>query len=333
MPIYYPMNILTVNAGARRKLLCKPVSAVKRDSIKSMGSTFMINHEGIEIPSGGYSIETKEQGHFHFYSRDEDGEYSLYGKRETVMGTYRDIWPLVKQGLKDKVPSLPKETAIAIELIWPNHQDSKVPTAIKDCPHKLEVRALAVAIYRGVLIMGTDMPYLKGRKILYSLFSNSQIVKYYDTIYLQSKEGIAVHFTKLLEYALSEKIEGYVLKGLHYNQWYKLKGVKECDAFVIGFKISNSDNYEGQVTSLELGMWDGSKVCPVGRASGLSDEIKIELTDKYNKYQCTSMNPWMYSVCRVKYQEIGTRGGIKHGFFDGWRDDKDQFDCPLSQIL
>lgn len=335
--IEWPMNVLTKSTGKRRRLISAPDAGVKRESIQPSGDGFVVKPDGVLLPAGRrYFIETKEQGHFHYFARNIDGEYSMYGKRETVCGNYRDIWPLVEKGLKDKLPGIPPETAFAIELIWPGHQDSKVPTAIKECPEQLEIRALAVAIYKGVLIAGTDMGYTRGRRILKHCFESHQIVELHGAIDIEY--GDAERNAKVLSYWLEraklEEIEGYVLKSAHYSGWYKLKGIRECDAFVIGFKISESDTYYGQVTSLELGMWDedAQKTIPVGRASGFPDELKNQLTASYKEHGTEVTNPFMFKACRVTYQEIGTRGGIKHGFFDGWREDKSSEDCLLEQL-
>lgn len=332
--IEYPINIVTVSTGKSRKLLVKPVNAVKRDGITIVGGNYIVQSGEIKLKPGKYFIETKEQGHFHFYAKNAENEYTFFSKREGVDGSYRNLWELenFRLQMKKRLPFLPGNTAIAVELIWPGHQDSQVPTAIKECPEELRVRALAVAINEGKLIMGTDLDYMQGRRILRQYFNNDDIVQLHGMLEVDSAENTALQLEKLLLTAREKRIEGYVLKQYHYNKWYKLKGIQECDAFVTDFKRSKSDTYDGMVTSLLIGMYDGEEIVEVGRVSGLNDILKSEITRALEQYGRTPENEYYHRCLRVTYQEVTVNGNIKHGFFDGWRDDKSPHECTMEQL-
>lgn len=330
----FPMDKLTVTTGKNRKLLVKPDSALKRDGITLAGDTFTVNPATVKLKPGKYYIETKEQGHFHFYAKDADGQCSFYSKRETVDGDYRNLWEITnfRTAIQRILPFIPNETAIAVELIWPGHQDSQVPTAIKECPEELRVRALAVAINEGEMIMGTDTPYAKGRRILRNYFDKQDMVELHGMIVVDDKENTALQLEKLLAKAKKEGIEGFVLKRHHYLHWYKVKGIQECDAFVTGFKRSTSETYDGLVTSLLIGMYDGEEIKQVGRVSGLNDVLKFDITQSLNREGRGETNPYMNRVLRVTFQEVTVNGNIKHGFFDCWRDDKNAHECSVEQL-
>lgn len=331
----FPMNILTTSTGKNRKLLVKPVNGVKRQAITIVNGKYHVNPSMLKIPCGRYFVETKEQGHFHFYSKNSAGEYSFFSKRVTVNGNYRNLFENVKfrNKMLKKLPWLFKETAIAVELIWPDHQDSQVPTAIKECPEQLRVVPLSVAVYKGEILMGVKANYLRTRKILEHCFTPSSLVELHQSIVIsKDKDRNALQLEQLLDQAKRKKLEGFVLKQYHYDRWYKLKGIQECDVFVIGFVVSTSESYEGMVTSVKIGVMDNESVTEIGRVSGFNYLEVYNLTQEYNQFKNESLNAYMGKVLRVTFQEITVHGNIKHGFFDGWRTDKVKDECTAEQL-
>lgn len=331
--IQWPMEHLTRQSGDGRSLIVHPDKAVGREYIKPLKDNgFAItDSKKIKIPNGLYWCEVKEQGHFHVYARNVSGEYSMYGRRLGVSGMYNDVYPkLAGAGI---LPELPSNTAIAVELIWPGNPDSAVPTAIKESPEELKVKAFGLAIHAGDCLVGKKISYMIARKRLISIFGRENCVSSY-LVEISDKKDIEL--AALLARAKYDGIEGWVLKKYAYYDWWKLKGIREADVYITGFKISTSDTYFGQVTGVSIAVnADGGKLQfkhDMGKVSGFDDFEKHELTNAYKTYGETDENPYMGRCLRVTYQERAAKGKLKHAFFDGWRDDKSPEDCKLNQF-
>lgn len=329
MTVPWPMNIMTREAGEHRKLITHPKKIVDRRYISPEGEC--IEPSKILIPDGEYYVEVKEQGHFHIYARDEWGIYTLYGRRQGVDGNYNDVYNAIRDSVP--MPEIPKCSAIAVELIWPGHPDSSVPTAIKDCPHLLEIVALGIAIYDGHIYQENNISYLKSRSILEEIFGVAGCAHLLDMREVDQRNKGQV-ISNLLHEAKCLGIEGFVLKRYAYDEWWKIKGIAEADVFITGFKVSDSDTYRGMVTAIEIGVYsnDGEKIIDMGNVSGFSDDEKSAMTTAYQLYGTDESNPYIFKVLRVTYQERSSRGKLKHGFFNAWRTDKDETDCTEDQF-
>jgi len=329
----FPMNLLTTEAGQNRKLVVKPVDVTPRVNIRpdDKGVLRVVDVDKIKISNTTIYPEVKEQGHFHFYSRDAVGSYGMYSKRQSVDGSYPNI---IEKLADTRLPGIPKETVVAIELIYPDHPDCMVPTAIKECPDKLEVRGLGVPIYKGKVHLGrTSLSYTLGRRILSTIFPPELIVQNLRPIELKDKFHTAEVIKDLLEEARRDRIEGYVLKEMAYDKWWKLKGIREADVFITGFKVSESDTQYGLVTAVSIGVYDNNgEVVDVGSVTGFNMEDKKAMTAEYDRHPELSKNNYVGRVIRVMYQEIAGKGKLKHGFFDAWRDDKSKPDCSINQF-
>ena len=319
--IHWPMNVLTRSTGDSRVLKVKPKKCIDRSFINPDGGLYKITNENkIKIPNGEYYCEIKAGGHFHVYSRDGEGNYSMYGRRLNVNGQYIDIYPKLKT---TPLPELPLGTAVALELVWPGYPDSSVPTAIKECPEELSALAFGLAIYKGESYVGTEEPYSQARKKLVQLFGGTGVIPCTGTLYLDRRNKCGT-LESLLTGAYRHAIEGYVLKRFAYDGWWKIKGMQEADVFITGFKVSKSDTYYGQVTAVEVGVYDDEgNVIPMGRVSGFKDPDKYSMTEDPNTY--------LFRPIRVLYQERASKGLLKHGSFESWRDDKTAKECIYAE--
>jgi ATP-dependent DNA ligase len=346
MPIecnQWPMTELTLPSGEKdRKLQIHPKAAVERKGLKrdSEGKLRIADPKAIKIkiprqvPAVMIFPEMKEAGHRHFLARDENGEYSCFGRRLNVEKTYTDIYPKLKGW---QHPELPTRTVVDFELVWPGHPDSEVVTAIKECPEELEMRAFSIPIYKGRNLIGTNsLNYIDGRKLLMRVLKYKKyITKRYTPIKLTRDNQIQV-LEALLNKAEELDIEGFVLKEMSTLGWYKLKGINEADVFVIGFKISNAETRKGMVTAVRVAVMDGLDEKYVGNVSGFNIGEMNEMTEAYNKFGDKSegydANPFMYKTLRIVYQEQAGQGGLKHAFRDCWRDDKAAESCTMDQF-
>lgn len=330
----WPINLLTIEAGQKRRLLVKPIDITPRENIRPDNSGILRIADVSKIKQCEKLIypEVKEAGHFHFYARDAEGSYGVYGKRENVDGYYIDIFDKLNTM---HLPPIPLETVVSMELVWPGHPDCQVPTAIKNFPHKLQMKAFGVPIYKGTDLQGSkSLAYPKARSLLSSIIPPEMLVDMFMPRLLTDKYTTKIILEDLLKIARKRKIEGMILKEAGYAGWWKLKGIKEGDAFIIDFYVSDSETQYGLVTSVEIGCYatDGS-IKGLGSITGFDIETKKEMTAAYNRYRdCSNENPFMHKVLRVLYQEIAGKGKLKHGFFDGWRDDKTEEECQVEQF-
>lgn len=335
----WPMSVLTKKSGEGRKLICHPKQLIARKYLSRdrEGDLKITDKSKIMVKKDSFPLilykEEKFQGHRYIYSRDKNGDYHLHSRRLGVDGSFPD---LIQDGRLsvafDELPAfppLPRETAVDGELLWPDHPDSEVPTAIKDCPDQLVYKAFAIPIVSGTHY--SAMTYKVGRRILRDTLPSIAIAKLLDRVGVPDIDTLADITEFYLYLAEKEGLEGYVLKERHYDGWWKIKGIREADAFVTGFVVSKSETYGGQVTSLRIGMYDAEgNIKEMGKVSGFDDEEKEELTDNY-KFSGKNSDV-IGRVLRVKYQEIAGKGKLKHAFFDCWRDDKSKEDCYTSQL-
>lgn len=337
MPIecrQWPMNLLTRASGEKnRVLLCHPKAAVERKGIRrdDDGKLMIIDPKAIKIKTGTYYPETKEAGHRHFLARDEEGAYTCYGRRLNVDNVYIDIYPKIKDM---KHPKLPRGTVLDMELVWPGHPDSEVVTAIKDCPAELECRVFGVPIFMGKDYRG--LSYIDGRSAVLANVNKPYVTKRYKPVEL-TKANIVQKLTWLLNQAEAKGIEGFVLKSAHYSGWYKLKGINEADVICTGFKISDADTRKGMVTAVKVSVYfDGDNGMKyIGNVSGFDLDEMNAMTNEYNMAEARKLpesNRYIGRPLQIIYQEMASQNGLKHGFFDRWRDDKNPLDCNLEQF-
>lgn len=328
----WPMSILTKEAGQSRKLIVKPIDICPRSNFRPNADGYLrvVDIDKIRLHDTTVAIEVKEQGHFHYYCRTLLGEYRMFGRRTNVDGEYTDI---IHKLHAMKKPGIPRGTVIAIELIWPDHPDSEVSTAIKECPEKLKMVALGVPIQSGKKYFNCNEDYNSACRRMRGILPPEFHPKRLGFKKLGDKFETAGILEYYLEFAKNLGIEGVVFKEFGYDGWWKLKGVKEADVFITGFKVSDSETQYGLVTAVEIGVYgkDGGLV-EMGSVTGFNMDTKMDLTAEFEEHDMGTDNKYMYKVLRVMYQEIAGKGKLKHGFFDCWRDDKKWDQCSMEQF-
>lgn len=329
----WPMNVLTVPKGSKsRAMRCHPKDAVKRSALEVIGGQVRITDpSGVRLNhSGEMYAETKLQGHRYVYARREDGEYVLFPRGLTVDNVYNDRYAQIVTGGMS-APGLPYGTAVDCELIWPGHPDAHVSTAIAKCPDKLRLKAFAIPIHIGMSLF--DVPYSYGRVVLEKTVRENYRVPVGKKISIPEDDNIIRVLEGLYSLAREEKVEGYVLKGGHYFDWWKLKGVHEADVFVLGFKISEAETRYGMVTAVEVGcVNEKGSIIYMGNVSGFDLDEMEEMTSAYKRHRDRKSNRFMFRPLRVVYQEMAAQGKLKHGFFDSWRKDKLMNECLTGQF-
>jgi ATP-dependent DNA ligase len=132
---------------------------------------------------------------------------------------------------------------------------------------------------------------------------------------------------KLYESVLASGGEGIMLKRLDAeyiegerpsNNWYKAKKSATYDCVVMGFSLGKG-KYNSQVGAVKFGQYVGGKLLELGQASGMSDDIRRDM----------SVNPKKYlgKVVTIKGMERLKSGAIRHPQFGGIRIDKHPLQC------
>lgn len=129
--------------------------------------------------------------------------------------------------------------------------------------------------------------------------------------------------TTLLDWAIRDKHEGWVLKDAHYAGWWKLKPVKTLDCVVMRQTRSDSLTKYGDLKAVIVGCYDASgklvEIANVG--AGFSDAERTELVGR----DLTGL------VCEVEYQDILAKGRLQFPRFLRWRSDKHKTECLLEE--
>ena len=80
--------------------------------------------------------------------------------------------------------------------------------------------------------------------------------------------------------------EGVVVKLLdsEYGKgWYKIKKRPTFSTVIIGF-VEGKGKYKGMVGAVRLGVYNDGEIVEIGRVSGMSDDVRVDLTDFPDKY-------------------------------------------------
>lgn len=145
------------------------------------------------------------------------------------------------------------------------------------------------------------------------------------------------HFGKLFDELTSHGIEGiivknrkapYMLDGRPNKTWYKVKAAVTMDMVVSGY-TEGTGKYEGLIGTVEFSRMDeDGNLVYVGRCSGMTDDLRREITANQDKY--------LGRVIEVKSNElVGSKEyrSPRHPQFVCFRFDKNPEDCDGKELL
>lgn len=119
-------------------------------------------------------------------------------------------------------------------------------------------------------------------------------------------------------YAADQKWEGIVFKDGAFNNWSKWKFKNTIDLIVDKLERGTPGLKHGQgIGNMQLVTTEGHNVASV---SNMKEQIRSRLSDDD-----------IGRVCEVEYQEVSTRGRLRHPVFLRWRNDKAGEECGLDQ--
>lgn len=145
----------------------------------------------------------------------------------------------------------------------------------------------------------------------------------YDTIVDLGGEGV------MLKHPDSTYLPGKRKAGT----WYKLKKYDTLDAIIVGFEMAKEGKFDGLIGTVVFALRDisgptGHELVELGRASGMDDATRRDMTENPNAY--------LNKVVEVKYYGVSgsasTAKGVRHPQFVRIREDKSTRECEDIQM-
>lgn len=218
---------------------------------------------------------------------------------------------------------LPEDTALDCELHAVIGQATDVITLIKSSSSELLLTPFAMPWYVG--FDWRSKPLIEVMDGLTELgFTPPPTLPVYNipgcfdgVIYDQGVEYLQ---TK----ARREGLEGYILKGGHYTDWYKVKPVRSVDCFVTDVSLSESDSFAGGLKAIKVSVRDVSGGAVEIASVGTGFEAEYRMSVKPNEL--------IGRVCEVSYDSVASKGKLKFPRFMRWREDKAAGECLMEQL-
>ncbi len=250
--------------------------------------------------------------------------------------------------------ALPAHSILLGELYCPGVPATSVSTMLNNADQRLRLAVFAAPIFQGKDL--TDTCLQSVMKIL-----TLRGFEVPDTTDIQlGQHGLTEkRKEELLQIAIKNNWEGWVLKEGHMVGWYKLKPVKTLDAFVFATYASDSQRYKGGLKAVRIGVWneDGTirDLGTVGNGFKLPYRLRFVPKDKmdillktdwsktdeknFRKHLDVAMEAGLISrntltnkVCEVAYDCVAAAGKLRFPRFLRWRDDKGRINCTVEQL-
>lgn len=204
---------------------------------------------------------------------------------------------------------LPSHSSLDGELYAPDRPASAVKTAIIDGTAKFV--AFAIPWWDGASWKDFDL-------VVVQMFARERGIPF---LFVERRMGVDVTKEALAESALRAGYEGWVLKNGHYDEWYKVKRVQTVDCVVTGF-VDGEGKYLGNTGAIRASVWRDGELVEIARVSGMSDDVRDMIDERAD----------LGRVVEVAYQELGSRGRLRHPRFVRWRNDKPAKECILDVV-
>lgn len=212
---------------------------------------------------------------------NEKGKMDVRMKKQSIWDKIRNVPAFAP------VHDLPPYTCIFGELFMPCRRATEVPTFINAADPELQLRAFAMPVAGGHEDW-FDASLLSVNAFLITL-------GFIPPTTFDAK--LPVRYDIEIEKARATKIgiEGFVLKGSHCEDWFKVKPTQTLDAIVVGMTVSDSLTKFGMMKALQVACIINGKLVEIASVgSGYTDEFRaaISLSEVINRIVEVRYNSW-----------------------------------------
>lgn len=237
---------------------------------------------------------------------------SAFGRKKE-----NDLWPMLKQhtAIVDALKGVPDGSILDGELVAVSRNASDVPTALR-AGEGLMFFPFALPRW------GYDNSSMWDMRDIYKILRELDFPHGEPTLI---PEGPLTEERKknLLQQAVQQQIEGWVLKAAHYQCWYKLKPIREVDAFVTGFRMGEGLN-AFKVGAVALSVYN---------EEGKPQDIGVcKLQSKEDRLPWERRGEFLNRVVEVHYDSMTVHKRLRFAQFQRWRDDKTPQECHIEQL-
>jgi len=213
----------------------------------------------------------------------------------------------------------PVRTAFDAEIVVPGKPASFVSTALRDPSIPIKIVTFAVPWLRG---KDFNAPLVKVQE--YVEEAGLDFARWWYVDHKAFKDGDK---DKMLKFAEKLGIEGFVLKQHHYEGWFKVKAEQTVDCIVTDWE-DGEGKYEGQIGALVVSVLDENTGhwIEIANCSGMTDAERKQMS------KLRKGNKILDRVCEVKYQNVSSKGRLRHPRFVRWRSDKLAEECTIDQL-
>jgi ATP-dependent DNA ligase len=231
---------------------------------------------------------------------------NAYGRNLDVVGQRKNWW----NNLPDHIKSLAKDFPIDGELIWPGHEATDVPTAMKAVNPELR--------FIGFRLANIELPPHEHTLRIQPL--GITVPKLLALSYLDNR---TVKDMDLKRMAIANSWEGFILKEKYtVPTWWKFKVEDSYDLVIMDITWPTAGKYKtkGWIKSLKCGSHVKGELVEIANVSGMKEDVRSKISEKD-----------IGRVIEVKANLFASKGKLKHPRFIRWRDDKNAKDCEINR--
>ncbi len=282
----------------------------------------LLKHKVSEYSGQPVSIaQVKFDGYYTEVYKSKEFGVKIYHKKQNI-----DLWPKLRliDAIRQSVERLPQETILRCELHVFNVHASSVPTLTNNADPRLLLSPFKIEQWDGRAGDFLTSFYMEW-KLLNDHFPVVPDYISIDKVTFGTIINLSPFDINMLkQMAIKQGIEGWVVKDIPGGKCWKIKPEKTVDAFVISYKISDSDSYAGGLKSVTFAVYDGEKEIEIGTAgSGFKGNYRMSVDPK----------SLIGRVGEFGYQSLGAKGRLKFPKFLRWRDDeKTARQCLMEQL-
>lgn len=184
--------------------------------------------------------------------------------------------------------------------------------------------AFDVAYFRGKDVR--SLPLAKRRKIL------EEVVKRMGNEHVKTIPQFTGSFEAKFKEIVGRGGEGLIIKDSRQAYgvgWAKYKKSYDVSCVIMGWKPGNG-KYSSSIGSIELGVYSGGKLIPVGYASGFDDALRAEMSKNFDSFKGRVVDVYTQEMSKPsKEHELGR---LRHPTFHRLRDDFTPTDCTIEKL-